>query len=206
MFKNAEETLDRILALVAKCPKELQEKCFEILLKGYVDASAPVTKAPPVPPRSEDSGVSKDSAGSAGPAPDPTPLSAVPDVVKPRLVSMAGRAKLTKEQIASLFDFQLDPFNYHALVVPGNSKLDMVRNVILLIGAKAYLATGAWTVDWKEVKAVSVDQNCFDRPNFAKAFISDQCKDVVVQESAVLSSQGVVAAEALLKKLATPTA
>lgn len=36
MYKNGEAALDRILELVAKCPKELQEKCFEVLLSGYV--------------------------------------------------------------------------------------------------------------------------------------------------------------------------
>jgi hypothetical protein len=36
VYKNGEAALDRILELVTKCPKELQEKCFEVLLSGYV--------------------------------------------------------------------------------------------------------------------------------------------------------------------------
>ena len=36
MYKNGEAALDRILELVAKCPKELHDTCFEVLLSGYV--------------------------------------------------------------------------------------------------------------------------------------------------------------------------
>jgi len=36
MRKSGEPTLERILELVGKCPKELQQRCFEMLLSGYV--------------------------------------------------------------------------------------------------------------------------------------------------------------------------
>ena len=44
MYKNGEAALDRILELVARCPKELQEICFEALLSGYVQIEAGTVK------------------------------------------------------------------------------------------------------------------------------------------------------------------
>ncbi len=49
MYKNGEVALDRILELIGKCPKELQEKCFEVLLSGYVQLEVGMTK-PQTPP------------------------------------------------------------------------------------------------------------------------------------------------------------
>src|SRR5450759_2180852 len=37
MYENAEEVIARILIIVEKCPDALKEKCFEVLLRGYVE-------------------------------------------------------------------------------------------------------------------------------------------------------------------------
>ena len=46
MRKNRNATLERILELVGNCPKELQQKCFEMLLSGYVQLEVDTTNAP----------------------------------------------------------------------------------------------------------------------------------------------------------------
>jgi hypothetical protein len=43
MLKNGEAALERILELVENCPKELQQKCFEMLLSGYVQVEFDMT-------------------------------------------------------------------------------------------------------------------------------------------------------------------
>lgn len=196
MFKNAEETLERILALVAKCPEGLQEKCFDILLRAYVDNSVgPAIKhiRSPNPNTGSDE---PPASGNTGPATTP-----VPEAIKSRLVAMAGRMKVTPSEFAALFDFQLDPFNYHALAVPGDNKAEKSRNVALLLAAKAYLTTGAWTADWKEFRAVCVDQNCFDANNYAKHLKNPFIKEASAVTGVTLSGAGVTGAEALIRKL-----
>jgi hypothetical protein len=46
MRKNGNAALERILELVGNCPQELQQKCFEMLLSGYVQLEIGMTKAP----------------------------------------------------------------------------------------------------------------------------------------------------------------
>lgn len=195
MFDDGIETLEKILALVAKCPEVLQEKCFEILLHAYVNKTAvhENSRAP------KEGGL---SATPNGPAVEQANLiTGVPEQIKPRLVAMAGRMKVSPGDFAALFDFQLDPFNFHALAVPGGTKAEKARNVALLLGAKAYLTTGQWTADWKESRAVCVDQNCFDANNYATHLKHTHIKTASAASGITLSGTGVTGAEALLRKL-----
>jgi hypothetical protein len=43
MRVDGKAALERILELVGKCPQELQQKCFEMLLSGYVQVEAGMT-------------------------------------------------------------------------------------------------------------------------------------------------------------------
>jgi hypothetical protein len=130
MFEDAEDDIKRIVELAEKCPAALQEKCFEVLLTAYVNAKAgppaippaASTALPPAPPGNTDLGAA--------------PVAQVPDAIKGRFGSMAARLKVTQGQLAALFDFQSDPFTYHAIAVSGSAKPQKTRNVALLIAGK----------------------------------------------------------------------
>ena len=196
MYEDAETQVKAILKIVSLCPESLQEKCFEILLQGYVSSHTPTrgrhaaADAPPPPPPSRANG---DGAESS-----------IPPELANRFRTTAKRLDVPVKRLESLFDFNSEPIIFHALHIPGDAKADKTRNVALLVAAKSYLTTGAWTADWKEVKSQCVDQNCYDAANFAtmmKRAQADLFKSLEIGKSMELSSGGVKEAEGLLKKL-----
>lgn len=198
MYKDGEKAIARILELVATCPKELQEKCFEGLLAGYVQAQVGVSRAPaPAVP----------GAGQVPPAAPPPPAaeSAIPAAVLPRFRNTAKRIGVGLDKLESLFDFSADPFSLHAVNVPGKNSADKTRNVALLAAARSYLATGAWSADWQEIKSLCVDHNCYDSANHSmnlKKGAGSWFKSVDAGKPVELSSGGIKEAEKFLKSLA----
>jgi hypothetical protein len=196
MYKNGEAALDRILELIAKCPKELQEKCFEVLLSGYVQLEIGALK-----PHAQAEQIQQISQAQQQ---TPTLESRVPPAVLPRFKNTAKRLGVALEQLESLFDFSVDPFALHAITLPGKKNADKTRNVALLAASRSYLATGSWSADWQEVKSLCVDHNCYDAANHAvnlKKGASTLFKSVEPGKPVELSSGGVKGAEKLLKCL-----
>jgi len=112
------------------------------------------------------------------------------------------------EKLESLFDFSVDPFALHAVALPGKNNAEKTRQVALLAASRSYLAAGAWSADWQEVKSLCVDHNCYDAPNHAvnlKKGASTTFKSVDAGKSIDLSSGGIQEAEKLLKSLAEGT-
>jgi hypothetical protein len=201
MYKTAEAALDRILALVAKCPKELQEKCFEVLLSGYVQMEVGTVRHSnsPVPA----------PLGQPPLPPPPHQESSIPQGVLPRFKNTAKRVGVELEKLEALFDFNVDPFGLHAITVSGKNNADKTRSVALLAAARSYLATGAWSADWQEVKSLCVDQNCYDLANYSmnlKKGAGTLFKSVEPGKPIELSSAGIKEAEKLLKGLVEGTA
>lgn len=196
MYKNGEAALARILELVSKCPKEHQEKCFEVLLSGYVQLE--VGGAQPHPPPAP--------ALQAQQSQQQTPVheSTIPPTVLPRFKNAAKRLGVALEKLEALFDFNVDPFCLHAVTVPGKNNAEKTRNVALLAASRSYLATGSWTADWQEVKSLCVDQNCYDPANYAvnlKKGAGTLFKSAETGQLVELSSGGIKEAEKLLKSL-----
>ena len=194
VYKNGEVALKRILALVSTCPKELQEKCFEVLLSGYVQLEVGTSKpsAPDAHTREIEHQV-------------PPSESHIPDPVLPRLKTTAKRLDTTLEKLEALFDFSIDPFMLHAVKLSGKSKAERARQVALLAAYRTYLATGSWSADWQEVKALCVDYNCYDLANHAvnlKKGAVSLFKNIEAGKPFELSSDGIKKAEELLKSLA----
>ena len=198
MYKTGEAALDRILTLVAKCPKEHQEKCFEVLLSGYVQMEVGDVRPPSSHAGSSD--VPQVMKATSLPID-----SSIPEAVLPRFKNTAKRVGLELSLLEALFDFTTDPFGLHAVTIPGKNNADKTRSVALLAAARAYLAAGAWTADWQEVKALCVDQNCYDLANYSvtlKKGAGTLFKSVEPGKPIELSSGGIKEAEKLLKVLA----
>lgn len=197
MFSNAKPQIEMILDLVKLCPEKLQEKCFDILLTSYVGSLNKDTAAQKQAKQQEsEQQVEKDSKK------DPVGTSQIPDAIRTRLVSMASRIKVTPEQIANLFDFNTDPFSYHAFAVQGTTKVEKTKNIALLLSAKSYLSGAGWTADWKEFRANCADQNCYDKANNPTTMKHNWFKTASPAEGIALSSAGITAAEAALAKFA----
>lgn len=195
MYESAQPQLDIILQLVARCPEHLQVRCFEMLLDGYVRTQVG-GQAPP-------SGHDKQQPREDNP-PSPESLSShgIPAEIENRFKATAKRIGVELEALASLFDFNSDPFTFHALHVAGERNSAKTRDVGLLVAAKGYLATGQWIADWKEVRAQCVDQNCYDRTNMGSYLKHEYFKSASADAGVALSGSGIKAAETLLAKMA----
>ena len=193
MYEDAESAIDRILAVVNKCPANLQERCFEVLLRGYVETQLGTG-------RREATG----SASSSKTTEHKTDVDThIPASVAPRFKSTAKRIAVDAAALERLFDFSNDPFTLHAVSVPGKGKAEKAKNVSLLLAAKSYLASGSWSADWQEIKSYCVDQNCYDRPNHVPTIRkSIWFKNVSPGKPLELTSEGVKEAEKLLAKVA----
>jgi hypothetical protein len=197
MYENGSNELDRILGLVEKCPKDLQAKCFELLLSGYVQAQIASLQ-----PRSA-SGQEKTLKNDSGSSSEQT-LSHVPATVLPRFKTFAKRVSIPLEKLEALFDFSVDPFVFNAISVPGEKKADKTRRAALLVAGRSYFANGSWTADWAEVKAFAVDQNCYDTSNhatFLKQGAGSLFKAVESGKAIELASEGIKEAEKLIKQI-----
>jgi hypothetical protein len=196
MYKNGEAALDRILELVSKCPKELQEKCFEVLLSGYVQLEVGGSRSPSRAPGAQHTQQIQQQP--------PPAESSIPPAVLPRFKNTAQRLGVAPEKLEALFDFNVDPFALHAFTVPGKNNAEKARNVALLAASRSYLATGAWSADWQEAKSLCVDHNCYDRPNHTvnlKKGAGTLFKTVEPAKPLELSTGGIKEAEKLLKSL-----
>jgi hypothetical protein len=197
MYPDAEEKLTAILSLVGKCPEKLQDKCFGMLLEAYLASkvvSLPAAATPvltPIAPPIGNHGAVSVTTG-------------LPDSLKNRFVSQASRAGLSVGKLAALFDFHVDPYNYHAIAMPGDTKAHRIRNAGLLLCAKTYLVSlGGWTADWKEFRAVCIDQGCWDQANASTHLgKSGYFKTMSATDGLELTSAGIEAAQTVLGQLA----
>lgn len=162
MYDGAEEALESILRIVEKCPAPYKEKCFEVLLKGYVDQQIGFlpkgsgTKNEP-PPRDSRGG---DDPGTLGVE--------LPPEVDRRLRALAKRLEVSAADFLDVFDFTSTDHAYHPLDIPGGNNAVRTRNAALLVAARTFLLTGTWRADWGEIRALCVDVNCYDSPNHSK--------------------------------------
>jgi hypothetical protein len=186
MFQDAEKQLDSILKLVAKCPERLQEKCFEILLQAYVSSKKPLAAAAPPPP-----------PGGTGTS------ATVPATLLPRFKALAKRLSVDEKTLEGLFDFATEPFTFNAYQIPGESAGVKARNVVLVVAAKSYLATGTWAADWNEVKLECMNQTCYDQSNHVSYLKrgEEYFKTVASSKPIELKAAGVKASEGILRSL-----
>ena len=71
-------------------------------------------------------------------------------------------------KLHDLFSLGIDEIDLVAKHVPGNSKSERLRNVILLKGVAAYLSTGTPRITSEQLKEASLHYNAYDLTNHAK--------------------------------------
>ena len=196
MYPNAEKEIEEILKIVDKCPESYKQKCFEILLQGYV-ASQLKTMAGESNASETGKVVEKEK--------DSIKETQIPTEILQRFKTSAKRLGIELEKLERLFDFTTDPFIYQPFTPPGTTVAEKVRSIALILAVKTYLMTGNWNADWKEVKSLCVDHNCYSATNHLKNLQKGKStvfKSVETGEAIVLSPDGVKQAEATIKILA----
>ena len=196
MYPNAEKEVAKILKIVEMCPEQYREKCFEILLQGYVTheiktligsvEEPPEVKDPPKPQE------------------DPSFETQIPVEILPRFKTFAKRLDVDPNKLELLFDFNADPFVYQPFNPPGTNAAEKTRSIALILAAKSYLVTGNWNADWKEIKSLCVDHSCYDTKNHSANLQKGQgnvFKSVETGKHVSVSPDGQVQAEAIIKSL-----
>lgn len=125
----------------------------------------------------------------------------VPEVIRTRFHSLVARTKISLGRAVELFDFNVDPFVYHGVSVPGNSNREKMRNVALLLSLKSYLTSAIWVADWKEFRVTCMDHSCWDQGNSFKAMSHEWFKAASSADGITLSPSGIRASEALFAKI-----
>jgi hypothetical protein len=196
MFDDAQPQLEKILSLVQLCPEKLQEKCFEMLLDAYLGSKVakPIASSDsnPQAPSAPDAMANPSGAGNGN---------AIPEAIRTRFSSLVARTKVSTANAAALFDFNVDPFTFHALSVPGGSNREKMRSIALLLALKGYLTSTSWMADWKEFRAACLDHSCWDQNNVVTAMRHEWFKTSSAAENINLSPSGVKAADAIFAKL-----
>lgn len=112
------------------------------------------------------------------------------------------RNGLTAKQLSSVFSLGLDEIDVVARSVPGASKREKMRNVLLLTGTAAYLGSGAARTDDAGLREALSHYNAYDRPNFAtymKEFAADASGSK--ENGYTLTARGLAAAAELVAEM-----
>jgi hypothetical protein len=195
LYPDAEKYIDEILQIVEKCPESYKQKCFEVLLQGYVDYQLRMTIGEEGVPGTEK---------AVRQVEDSAKETQIPTEILQRFKTFAKRLDVGLEKLERLFDFTTDPFIYQPFNPPGTNAAEKVRSIALILAAKSYLATGNWNADWKEVKSLCVDHNCYSANNHLTNLQKGKgniFKNVELGGPIILAPDGIKQAEAIIKSL-----
>lgn len=194
LYPNSEKYLEEILEIAEKCPEEYKQKCFEILLQGYVTYTINVLteneSVPPINDKPSNETEVKDTQ--------------IPPEILQRFKTFSKRLDVELNELETLFDFTVDPFVFQPFNPFGTNSAEKARNITLMLATKSYLTTGNWVADWKEIKSLAVDHNCYDAKHHAgylQVGKGNIFKSVETGKSVGLSQDGIKQAETMIKKL-----
>ena len=150
---------------------------------------------PPVPPQGDGEPKKKGAVDEDG-------LEGISPVAK-RWMSRNG---FDANALSTLFSLTMDEIDLVAKKVPGKSKKDRMRNVILLKSIAAYLGGGAARVPYEQVKEACSHYSAYDMANFA-TYLKDMSAEITgTKESGyTLTARGFNAATGLVKDLVNPS-
>jgi hypothetical protein len=113
------------------------------------------------------------------------------------------RSGITSEQMSSLFSLGIDEIDLVAQSVPGRSKADRVRSVMLLQGIAGYLSSGVARVSNDKLREACSHYDAYDVTNFSKHLRAISAEASGSRESGyTLTSRGIAAATDLIKQIA----
>jgi len=112
------------------------------------------------------------------------------------------RSDIDVKELQQLFSLGIDEIDLVAKKIPGKSKRERLRNVILLKGVAAYLSSGTPRISNDQLKEASLHYNAYDVANHAK-YLKDFSGDVsgTKESGYTLSARGLTAATELVKEM-----
>lgn len=112
------------------------------------------------------------------------------------------RSDLDPKDLRTLFSLGVDEIDLIAKSVPGKSKRERMRNVLLLKAIAAYLGTGAARVAYEQLKEAAIHYKAYDATNFA-AHIKSFAADIggTKESGYTLNARGLAAATDLIKQM-----
>lgn len=115
------------------------------------------------------------------------------------------RNGLAADQLSAIFSLGVDEIDLIARKVPGKSKKEKVRSVILLKGVAAYLGTGAARFTHEQLKETCLHYDAYDATNFSK-YLKRLASEVSGNKSSgyTLTSRGIANATDLIKATTQP--
>jgi hypothetical protein len=112
------------------------------------------------------------------------------------------RSGLDPKSLQTLFSLGIDEIDLVAKSVPGTSKRERMRSVLLLKGIAAYLGTGAPRITYEQLKEACLHYDAYDAANFAKNLKSFSSDTTGTKEAGfTLTARGLTSATDLLKEL-----
>jgi hypothetical protein len=143
----------------------------------------------------------------------PTTIAALPEVqadddaegISAVALKWMKRSGLSAKSLQSLFSLGVEDIDLVAKKVPGASKKERMRSVLLLKGIAAYLGTGAARVTYEELKEACLHYNAHDLGNFA-AYLKSFAPEVSGSKESgyTLTGRGISSATDLVKEILSP--
>lgn len=112
------------------------------------------------------------------------------------------RNGLTSESLSALFSIGGDEIDLVAKKVPGQTKRDRMRSVLLLKGIAAYLASGAARITHEQAKEACLHYDAFDSANFSK-YLRGMASEIsgANKSGYTLTARGMAAATELIHQV-----
>lgn len=179
--------LDGILAVVDKCPANLQETAFRVILERWL---ADLNPPPPVTPQ-------PNLPGSAIPV---NTMASLP----PAFFAFTKAHALTEAALGTVFHPVGPGAQLIAADVPGATKARKQINLALLIGVSQAMTDGVFRCPLEELREKCVHYGCYDASNFASNIknAATNFKTVKKGEDLELSGHGMNQAAEVIKSIA----
>lgn len=124
------------------------------------------------------------------------------DGISPAASKWMIRNEFTAANLSSLYSLGLDEIDLVVKSVPGASKKDRMRSVLLLQGVASYLSTGVSRMNHDKVKEACVHYDAFDTANFARHLKGFSREVGGTRDSGyMLTAAGLAAATEMIKDL-----
>lgn len=178
--------LDGILAVVEKCPTDLQQTAFRVILERWLaDLSPP-------------------SSGPQPNVPGSTPPVNTMASLAPPFIAFTKAHALTEEALGKVFHPVGPGAQLMVSEVPGAQKARKQINLALLIGVAQAMTDGVFRCGLEELREKCVHYGCYDASNFATNLknAAQNFKTVKKGEDVELSGHGMKQAADLVKSLA----
>jgi hypothetical protein len=112
------------------------------------------------------------------------------------------RSDLAPKSLGTLFSLGIDEIDLVSKKVPGESKKERMRSVILLKGIAAYLSSGAARFTYEQLKEACLHYNAYDSTNFATYLKSFAAEVGGTKEAGfTLTARGLASATELVKTM-----